>query len=313
MSEYGSCLMAGYGVLAGPPTRPKAPLIASRFAIIEWNPPKVLPETVTSYNVHLRQLNSDDEYRVVEKEHPPIIIEDLEPNTFYETFIVAVNVHGKSAPSTRLIFPTKHETETIEVDSSPSYNITACCKTAGVLPQCMPLCTYDMKVSDLQTLIDPCNIQMGPLVKCAAGGRDHSPCCSRRGVISSCLPLCRGIVPQPPVDCTSYGGNIIQCFEEGTGNIPGPVENLHATIVTKTSIALGWLPNQEDANQTNTQKTMDIDYIVQYGKVSDTSLYETVIKMDHVSSEFAFAIESARVIPSHVIYSKSTQPTPKLI
>lgn len=47
MPEYTSCLLQGYGVLAGPPTKLKARLIASRFAIVEWNAPKVLPETVT--------------------------------------------------------------------------------------------------------------------------------------------------------------------------------------------------------------------------------------------------------------------------
>lgn len=27
--------------------------------------------------------------------------------------------------------------------------------------------------------------------------------------------MCRGVLPPPPVDCLSFGGNIIQCFEEG--------------------------------------------------------------------------------------------------
>lgn len=58
-------------------------------------------------------------------------------------------------------------------------------------------------------------MQMGVLSKCAAGGRDHTPCCQRRGVPTKCLSLCRGIVPQPAVNCLPYGGNIIQCFEEG--------------------------------------------------------------------------------------------------
>lgn len=55
----------------------------------------------------------------------------------------------------------------------------------------------------------------GSLAKCAAGGRDHRDCCVRRGVVPKCLSLCHGIVPSPPVDCLAYGGNIIQCFEEG--------------------------------------------------------------------------------------------------
>lgn len=127
---------------------------------------------------------------------------------------------------------------------------------------------------------------VGVLSKCAAGGRDHTPCCNRRGVIPKCLPLCRGLIPQPPVDCLAYGGNIIQCFEEGTERIPGPVENFRATLVTKSSISLEWIPNEEDTNQTMRapKKTNDIDYIVQYGKVNNMTLYETVVKMENVSN-----------------------------
>lgn len=97
--------------------------------------------------------------------------------------------------------------------------------------------------------------------------------------------MCRGLIPQPPVDCLAYGGNIIQCFEEGTENIPGPVENFHATLVTKSSISLEWIPNEEDMNQTTKapKKTNGIDYIVQYGKVNNMTLYETVVKMENVS------------------------------
>lgn len=107
MSDYSSCLLQGYNVLAGAPTRVKAPLISSRFAIVEWNAPKLLPETVTSYNVHLRKMDVDESYTVIEKDHPPIIIEDLESNTYYETYVVAVNAHGGGAESNRLVFKTK--------------------------------------------------------------------------------------------------------------------------------------------------------------------------------------------------------------
>lgn len=51
MPEYSSCLLQGYGVLASQPTRVKARLISSRFAIIEWNAPKLLPETVTRCDI----------------------------------------------------------------------------------------------------------------------------------------------------------------------------------------------------------------------------------------------------------------------
>lgn len=94
-------------MLAGPPTRVKARLIASQFAIVEWNTPKLLPETVTSYNVHLRKMDTDETFTVMEKDHAPIIIEDLDANSFYEVYVVAQNVHGRGPPSSRLVFKTK--------------------------------------------------------------------------------------------------------------------------------------------------------------------------------------------------------------
>lgn len=72
----------------------------------------------------------------------------------------------------------------------------------------------------------------------------------------------------------------------GTGNIPGPVENLHATIITNTSISLEWSPNVEDASGNSTydnlKKVKNIDFVIQYGKVNNMTLYETVVKMDNV-------------------------------
>lgn len=109
MSDYSSCLLQGYGVLAGPPSRVKAPMISSHFAIVEWNQPKILPDTVTSYHIFLRKLGSGDAYTVIEKEHSPIILEGLTSGTYYESFVVAVNAHGKGGPSPRLVFQTKRE------------------------------------------------------------------------------------------------------------------------------------------------------------------------------------------------------------
>lgn len=67
MSDYSSCLLQGYGVLPSAPTKLKASLIASRFAILEWKPPKVLADTVKTYHVNVRKLGSGDEYTVLEK------------------------------------------------------------------------------------------------------------------------------------------------------------------------------------------------------------------------------------------------------
>lgn len=40
-------------------------------------------------------MNTDESFVVIEKDHAPIIIEDLDSNTFYEAYVVAVNTHGR--------------------------------------------------------------------------------------------------------------------------------------------------------------------------------------------------------------------------
>jgi Fibronectin type III domain len=148
MSDYSSCLLQGYGVLPGPPMRLKTSLVSSQYAILEWKPPKVLADTVKTYHLNVRKLGSGDEYTVMEKvsftfdliqllhSHcirlqniPPIILDNLEANSNYEAFIVAVNAHGKSYPSPRLIFQTKSVVEADPI--APAYNMTTCCKNSG--------------------------------------------------------------------------------------------------------------------------------------------------------------------------------------
>jgi hypothetical protein len=82
---------------------------------------------------------------------------------------VAVNAHGKSGPSPRLVFQTKSEIDADPI--TPNYNMTTCCRHSGLLPQCMALCTYDIKMSDLQSLGSACLSQIGVVVRCGAGGR----------------------------------------------------------------------------------------------------------------------------------------------
>ncbi|XP_058124562.1 Ig-like and fibronectin type-III domain-containing protein 1 [Anopheles ziemanni] len=276
MSEYSSCLLQGYGVLSGPPSKLKAPLIASHFVVLEWKPPKILPDTVTAYHLHYRKLGSGEEYTVLEKDQAPVIVEDLEAGTYYEAFVVAVNAHGKGGPSPRLVFQTKRD---LQLDPPQAfYNISACCHASGLLPQCSPLCSYDAKMSDIQKLGNTCRGQIGTIVRCSAGGRDHTSCCSRRAVPPKCQSLCRGVITSSPADCLPFAGNIIQCFEEGIGHIPPPVEDLHVTSVTNTSISLAWVPSEMEPNNTELKAA---DYLVQYGKVNNMTMYETVIKLEH--------------------------------
>lgn len=133
-------------------------------------------------------------------------------------------------------------------------------------------------------------------MRCAAGGRDHSPCCSRRGVSKKCMPICKGVLSQPS-ECISYAGNIIQCLEEGTGNIPGPVENLQATSITNNSISLSWSAFRNDTENSQYQSDMK-DFLVQYGKVDNMTMYETVIKLDNEIATRETEIELTNLEPN---------------
>lgn len=275
MSDYSTCLLEGYGVLPGPPLQLKAKLVAHNYAVIDWHEPNVLADTVTRYHLHYRKLGSGDEYEVYEKESSPMILEDLDSSTYYEVFAVAVNMYGRGSPSSRLVFQTKH---TFSTQPTPNYNMTNCCLSSGILPQCMLLCTYDIKMSDFQSSGLVCQQQVSTILKCAAGGRDHTECCMSRGVPNTCLSRCRGVMSGTSPDCLTYAGNIIQCLEEGTENIPGPVEDLHITNIMNDSLSLAWVPSEMSSNNTEAKT---IDFLIQYGKVNNMTMYETIVRLDH--------------------------------
>lgn len=48
-----------------------------------------------------------------------------------------------------------------DADNTPAYNQTGCCRAAGILPQCMRLCTFDLKLSEMTELSQTCQPQVG--------------------------------------------------------------------------------------------------------------------------------------------------------
>lgn len=51
--------------------------------------------------------------------------------------------------------------ENMEPPTPSVYNMTQCCLASGLLPQCIPLCSYDLRMSDMQALGATCQAQMG--------------------------------------------------------------------------------------------------------------------------------------------------------
>lgn len=265
MSSYTNCLLRGYGVLPGAPSRLYLTNIDTDYAVVHWSPPAALADTVQYYNLHYKTLQADDEYRVLERIRSPYILEDLEPNADYEIYLEAVNEHGVGDASPRLIFRTQSQVIEEEVEIANSYNVTACCERVQLAGVCMPLCSYDAKMSDLRMLAPLCAQDFHKLLRCGAGGRNHEQCCAHRGVPKNCQGVCAGAYTGGVNTCVPYIGNIVQCFEEGTGLLPGPPRELHAIISSQQKNAgdgasdggvsgvlyLDWAPPQDGANATS--------------------------------------------------------------
>uniref|UniRef100_A0A131YT19 Neural cell adhesion molecule l1 n=1 Tax=Rhipicephalus appendiculatus TaxID=34631 RepID=A0A131YT19_RHIAP len=267
MPFYGSCLLEHYGVLPGPPKELTVTAISRNWAVLKWKPPSKLPETVTKYGLFWRRLGDEFEpYFAVPNVKPPYLMDRLEPSSDYEIFIVAENKYGTSEGSDRIVLRTQDPVPE-PVDEPSGYNETACCVNAKVKDICMPLCSYKMKLADLQYLSPLCLDEMHTLLRCGAGGRDHRPCCQRYGVRDECLPICAGEVSLSKYDvtalvCSRDIGAVLKCMEEGKDIIPGPPEDFHVTFVTPTSVHLVW--NAPSGNVTATQ------YQIRYEAINGT-------------------------------------------
>lgn len=108
MGDYTNCLMQGYGVLPSAPLRVYISNIDTDFAIIHWEPPKALGDTVIHYNIRYRMMATyDNEYKTLNEVHPPYILENLHSDTDYEVYVEAANAHGVGEPSSRIVFRTE--------------------------------------------------------------------------------------------------------------------------------------------------------------------------------------------------------------
>lgn len=189
---YSSCLLESKGLIS---SEPRNVVITSRhqdWALLKWSPPLKLSETVTKYNIHIREMDPeiDESYSIETAIRSPFLIDGLKPGTNYEVYLTAINKYGMSRDSSKVIFKAKEseiidDIELEESDSSAGYNETACCVRAGISDICVPLCSYHMKINDGLHLGALCADQktLQTLIRCLAGGRDHRTCCEKRNVI----------------------------------------------------------------------------------------------------------------------------------
>lgn len=278
MPSYTSCLLQGYGVLPSAPQHVRVSMVDTSFALVHWAAPDILADTVREYALRWRPLSTyDNEYRAAPARRQPYVLEGLRPGVAYEVFVEAVNAHGASEPSARIVFRTESEVDQENEEASLFHNVTACCIEAALSGVCMPLCSYDASMADVKALAGVCAGELAKLLRCGAGGRDHGPCCARRGVPATCAPVCAGVLTGPLTNavtaCAPYVGNIVQCFEEGAGLLPGPVEELYAWRVGDGFTTLRWEPPRDGSNVTR--------YVVHYQKADNTTMHETLSRLEN--------------------------------
>lgn len=321
MGELSNCLLQGYGVLPGPPAAFRVTNINPTFAILRWEMPKSLGKTVVSYNVRYRPISGDSDltntYKTINSRIVPYILQDLLPTSEYEVYVTAVNEHGVGEPSTRILFKTT--ADQMEATSSENaYNVTACCVAVGIGSQCMPLCDYSAKLSQLRQLTDTCSKDFPKLLKCGAGGRNHVQCCEQRGIPKPCHGFCTGHVTEEllvtAAACLPYVGNVIQCFEEGTGLLPGPITQLRATSISDDSVTLVWQPPSDGTvdryvvhysatEQFATKSTNPVDFQMdQQFNVTKTQAVITNLKSKQLYNFFVLALNDyGTSLPSSIV------------
>lgn len=249
---YGNCLLEFYGVLPGPPEGFLVTVVHSHWAVLRWSPPSVLSDSVNGYVLYWKEVVMDEivEYNVVSNVTSPYLLDNLKPRTRYEVYVAARNELGVSRGSARAVFTTSAAQnasdfqELHKTKPPPVYNETACCVAAGLRKGCLDLCTYNMKMSDLQLLAVPCANQLDILVRCGAGGRDHSTCCQRQGVRWECVPVCSAVLDMTPQalvsTCVADAGKILQCMSEGVNILPPAPEDVHAINILPRTAHIKW-------------------------------------------------------------------------
>lgn len=242
--------------------------------------------------------NDEFYYSSAEAATNPYLLDALSPETVYETFVVAVNKFGQSESSVRFVFQTLADPDKLRLSSEASnskageiesrlplhgnsgekdtqqqqqlyYNETACCVNSGVHSSCQQLCDYDLKVTDVASLISSCNTQMPMILRCMAGSRNSVPCCRNRQVADHCLNVCAGLTEHSPLvvatRCAPDFGKIIRCMDEGSKQIPSAPIELHTIDIKSNQVTIKWAPAKEDSLRD------DIEYHIRYQQLQQSA------------------------------------------
>jgi len=292
MNELSSCLLEGYGVLPSSPQHFRLSNIHSNFAILHWDQPHIMGETVLDYVVVAQKIGPDaGEQKSFIHVFSPFILDQLDSGSTYEVYVEPVNEHGIGQPSSRQVFKTTTKTLEAALDKvfEHPYSPTQCCEKSGVKPGCLPLCSYNATSSQIDLLGNSCPEDFSKIVRCATAGRDHLPCCAKRFVPKQCQPLCQAVHQQSSgavmAECIPAIEQIFQCFEEGTASLPPPVRDFKAISVRDGRVFLAWKSDDND-------------------RTFDTAHYEVFYKQTNSTEEDAAVFNSNKQINTKMPFVK---------
>lgn len=165
-----------YGVLPSEPIDFHVTSVHHNWAILRWKPPNKNKDTVKEYHVYYRE-SLKDKPNIFNRsviQFSPYLLDNLNANSRYEVYVVAVNSYGIGQGSNRVIFftpaiaePTSSNDDIIPNNkdiildkNNQAYNETECCVNAKLSKHCMPLCSYQMKITDVLALAPKCGDQV---------------------------------------------------------------------------------------------------------------------------------------------------------
>lgn len=278
MPQLSSCMLEGYGVLPSAPLNFRFSNVDTTFGILHWDRPAKLSDSVIDYKVNYQIISPEfGQRKSYLHAHSPFIMENLTSATTYEVYVEAVNAHGAGEGSSRIVFRTASRKVEDLVTKEHPYNQTDCCIKSGLKPECMPLCSYDAKMSEVEALATVCANDLSKVMRCAVGGRDHLPCCTRRGVPKSCQPLCQSVHQAATgadfLQCIPYIGQVFTCLEEGTVQLPPPVRAVRAIEVGDGRVVLDW--KTDDVNGTFGTSHFEVYYKKMEGNATGTTVFSS--------------------------------------
>ncbi|XP_014662948.1 PREDICTED: Ig-like and fibronectin type-III domain-containing protein 2 [Priapulus caudatus] len=275
------CFEENYEILPGPPINIAARNITGFSAMISWDKPAKLGDSVTSYSISYKDIlrsptfrNTAEPYVIVHNVSSPHALAGLAGDSLHKVYMIAYNAHGSSLPSDNLQFrtqelqpygnntipltsllPVEHSGEIPvlpdEIDvppiDAPSHNVSACCIQRNVSARCHHLCSYDATASEISRIRALCADDLDTLFECWSDGRDHRQCCRDRGMATRCVEACGGellhnIYRQR---CNNVSADMLQCFEEGLDILPKRPERVRVEELNSTWLQLAWNPPRD--------------------------------------------------------------------